>query len=215
MAGADRAVIDRQHVARKRPRRLVGGRWQSEMRIGSGRQERIGFRIFYHLPDIDQPDRDRLMRTTLDAGGGFADRQPVRAHVALADDPQPVAELRHLVRTRQDAILAPETGVGIVPDNPGDRVLLIGIDRAGDLAGRFQAMVTGTRDMLHHRLLGRTPDQQPHFSPCLGFAQRILRMTGGHAGLAARTTVQIHLETKLLPLARWRRRKQHRVVSRP
>ena len=91
------------------------------------------------------------MRAGLDARRRLARREPVAAHVALADDPLARVELGDIVRTGERAILAADALVVEVLDDPGERVLLVGVDRAGVQAGRVEAVVARRRHVLEHR----------------------------------------------------------------
>ena len=66
-----------------------------------------------------------------------------RAHVALADDAERLVEDRHLVGAGERAVAAADAGVVEVADDPGDRVLLVGLGRAALQARRVDAVVAG------------------------------------------------------------------------
>ena len=56
------------------------------------------------------------------------------------------------------------------------------------------------------------PITQADVAPRLAFVQPVQGVAGRHAGLAARTSVEVNLERKLLPRARRLGRHQGRVV---
>ena len=106
--------------------------------------------------------------------------------------------LRDVVGTGQRAVLAAEALVVEVPDDPGDRVLLVGVHRAGRQAGRVEAVVAGGRHVLEHRQAGTPPDEQADVAPGFALVEPVERMAGRHARLAARAAVEIDLEGVLL-----------------
>ena len=151
------------------------------------------------LRSIDDADADRLVRAGLDAGRRLARREPVAAHVALADDALARVKLRHVVRAGERAVLAAEALVVEVLDDPGDRVLLVGVDRAGVQAGRVEAVVAGRRDVLDDTAAcAVAADEQADVAPDLVLVQPVQRVAGRHARLAARAAVEVDLEGVLL-----------------
>ena len=99
-----------------------------------------------------------------------------------------------------------------MPDDPRERVLLVGVDRAGVQAGRVEAVVAGGRHMLEDGQLRHAADDQADVAPGLAFVQPVEVVAGRHAGLAARTPVEVDLERELLPGTRRLGRHQGRVV---
>ena len=97
------------------------------------------------------------MRAGLDARRGLAGREPVAAHVALADDALARVKLGDVVRAGERAVLAAEALVVEVLDDPGDRVLLVGVDRAGVQAGRVEAVMARRGHVLQHRQASAVP----------------------------------------------------------
>ena len=65
--------------------------------------------------------------------------------------PLPGVKLGDVVRTGERAVLAAEALVVEMLDDPGDRVFLVGVDRAGVQAGRVEAVVARRRHVLEHR----------------------------------------------------------------
>ena len=112
--------VGRQHVARQRP---LASCTPSSARVMPGRrrarQEALACASSSDCARVDDADRDRLVRTRLHAGGRLARRQPIAAHVALAHDAALLAELRHLVRAGEHAVLAADALVVQVPDDAG------------------------------------------------------------------------------------------------
>ncbi len=143
------------------------------------------------------------MRAGLDASWSLARGQPVAAHVALANDALTRVELGRIVRAGQRAILAAEALVVEVPDNSRERVLFVGVDRAGVEAGRIEAMMARGCHMLEDRQLRPAADNEADVAPGLALVQPVEIVAGRHAGLAAGTPVEIDLERELLPGA-WR-----------
>jgi hypothetical protein len=91
-----------------------------------------------------------------------------------------------------------------VPNDAGDGILFVGLDRATLHARGVDTVVTGGRNRLLNRLVRRAPVQEAHAAPGLGFfvIQAVQAMAGGHARLAARAGVEIDLKGVLLTLAR-------------
>ncbi len=159
--GLDTVMVRGPGVMRHRPARSIPRRRAGVLRSGSTVEKiaRIGTKA--HLVDVHHANADRLVRTRLDAGRGLAGSDPVRTHVALADDPLAGVEPGGVVRTGQRAVLAADALVVEVPDDPRDRVLLVGIHRAGRQAGRVEAVVTRRRHVLEHRQAGTPPTIRP------------------------------------------------------
>ena len=206
-------VVRRNHVPRQDPVGPVGGGRQRQGRLRRPRDEQVGLRFLDDLLDVDHANRDGAVRTRLDAGRGFALRQPIAAHVALADDPFGVAVLRRVVRTGQRAVLAPEALVVEMLDDARHRILLIGVDGARVHAGRVEAVVTRGRDMLHHGQALASAVQQPHVAPRFLLLEAVQRMARRDARLAAGAGVQVHVEGVLLAGGRRRRRHERRIAS--
>ena len=74
---------------------------------------------------IDSGDTDGLGRAGLDASRRFPNRQPLIAHVAFANDPQPAGIARHVVRAFHDAVLAADALIIQVANDAGNRILLV------------------------------------------------------------------------------------------
>ena len=107
-------------------------------------------------------------------------------------------ELGHVVRAGERAVLAADALVVEVLDDPGDRVLLVGVDRAAVEAGRVEAVVAGRGHVLEHRQRRRPADEQADVAPGLAVVQPVQRVAGRHARLAARAAVEVDLEGELL-----------------
>ena len=152
------------------------------------------------------------MRTRLHAGRSLTHGEPLRTHIALPHDAFASVVFRHVIRTGQRAVLAPEALIVEMLHDPGDRILLIRIHRTGHHARRIETVMTGCRHMLHHRVCRCPANQQTHVPPRLAFIQTVQRMTRRHARLAARATIEIHVERVLLPRQRSGRRDQTRVI---
>jgi hypothetical protein len=99
---------------------------------------------------IDHLHRDCLARAGLDAGWSLAVRQPVAAQITLSDDAERLVVLRRVVGTHQGAVRAADALIVEVFDDAGDRVLFVGLNRAAEHAGGFEAVMAGAG----HRLLG-------------------------------------------------------------
>src|SRR5262249_7093852 len=142
-----------------------------------------------------------------DARGGLARVEAIGAHVALANDTLARVILRRVVGACQGAVLTAETLIVEVADDPRDRVLLVSIDRAGAQARRVEAVVARRGDVLEDRQPPIAAHEQAHVAPALLVIQAVQRMTGRHARLAARTSIEVYLERELL--ARPRRPGRH------
>ena len=213
LLGPHRVVVRRNHVAREGPLRPVGGRRQGQGRFRRPRHEQVGLGLLDDLLDVHHADRDGAVRARLHARGGFAFHEPVAAHVALADDALGAAVLGRLVGTGQRAVLAPEALVIEVLDDARDRVLLVGLHRAGVHAGRVEAVVAGGRHVLDDRQAPAAAVQQADVAPRLFVLEAVEPVTGCDARLAPRAGVQIHVEGVLLAGGRRRRRHERRVAS--
>src|SRR5258705_12490592 len=76
---------------------ILRGR-QRIVRIGRAREETLLLLpLMRDLFLVDEGNGDRFVRTGLYASRRFSDRQPTRAHVALADDAPLLGILRHVV----------------------------------------------------------------------------------------------------------------------
>ena len=117
--------------------------------VRGSRQELAGFGVIQNLGHIDDADRDRLMRTSLDTCGGFTHSQPVRAHIALANDALRRVILRHVIRASQCAVLTTKTLIVEMLHDARDDVLFIRIDRASIQASWLDTVMTSSRHMLH------------------------------------------------------------------
>ena len=80
-------------------------------------------------------------------------------------------------------------------DDAGERVFIVGKDRAAVETAGIDAMVASGGEVL---LNGRRPNEQSDTAPGLGFVKAIERMTCGDAGFAARTFFEIYFEGVLL-----------------
>ena len=107
------------------------------MGVGSGGQKGIRLGIFDHLLLVDDSDRDRLVRASLDTRRRFAIGQSITAHVTLADNSFAAVVFGHVVGASQRAVLTPETLIVQMFDDARDRVLFIGIDWTSLHAARF------------------------------------------------------------------------------
>ena len=86
-------------------------------------------------------DLNCILRTCRDACGVLSILQTPVTHVAFAHDTALGVELGYAVGTIPSAILAPDAGIGTVPDDAGQTVFVVGIDRAASEARGFQAVV--------------------------------------------------------------------------
>src|SRR6185436_16486502 len=132
--------------------------------VGRGRpgQEGVGLAGLDGVHLVDHLDGDGLVGAALHAGGGLAHRQPVAAHVALADDPLLGAVLGGVVRAHQGAVLAADALVVEVADDAGHRILLVALHRAAGHAGGIDAVVTRGGDRLLGGRLRGAAVEQPH-----------------------------------------------------
>ena len=151
---------------------------------------------------IDDRDADGLVGTGLDAGGRLAVLQAVAAHVALAHDAALLVVLGRVVGAHQDAVLAADALVIEVLDDAGDRILLVGLDRAAGQAGGLQAVVARGGDGLLRGGLRGSAVQQADGAPDLAVVQAVQVVAAGDAGLAAGAQIQVDLERVLLAGAR-------------
>ena len=122
--------------------------------------------------------------------------QPVAAHVALAHDAALVLYLRHVVRAGERAVLAADALVVEVADDAGDRILLVGLDRAAVQAGRVDAVVAGGGHRLLHGRVARAAVQQADAAPGLVVVEAVQAVAGGDARLAAGAGVEVDLEAR-------------------
>ena len=106
-------------------------------------------------------------------------------------------------------------------DDAGDRILLVGVDRAAVEAGRVDAVVARGGDGLLHgsagacrrSASGRPPvvtgaDEQPDRPPRLAVVEAVEAVAGGDARLAAGAGVEVDLERVLLARARAHQREE-------
>ena len=125
------------------------------MRIGAGGQERFGCVgggvSVANGSLVDDIDPDGGTGTGLDTGGGLANGETVAAHVALADDAEPVGVMRHFVRAFENAILAADALVIEMANDAGGRILFVGEHRATIEASRIEAMMASGGDGLLKR----------------------------------------------------------------
>ena len=98
----------------------------------------------------DSANTNRARRTRLDTGWRLIGSQPVLTHIALAHDALGLAVTGHVVGALQDAILTADALVIEMPYDSGNRIFLVGINRASVEAGRLDAMVAGGRHVLQH-----------------------------------------------------------------
>ena len=173
----------------------------------------IGFRVLDNLLSINDIDRDGFVWTGLNTCRCFAVRQSIAAHIAFANDALVCVVLGNIIRTGQRAVLTTEALVIQMPDNAGDRVLLVRIHGTSGHAGWFETMMAGRSDVLHGRIGRSAAEQQSNVAPGFVLIKSVQRMTCGDACLAPTTTIQIHIERVLLTGARRRRRQQLRVVA--
>ena len=206
-------VVGRKQIARERLPRFIRRRRQRDLRIGSRRQEDRRLCIIDHLLLVHDANRDCLVRAGLDARRRLAHRQPRGTHVAFADDAFAGVIFGHLVGAGHRAVLAAETLIVQVLDDPGDRILFVSIDRAGDHAGRLKTMVASGSDVLHHGRGARAANKQPDITPRFVVVQAVERMTRNDARLAAGAAVEVDFEGILLTGAR-RRSWQERAIPR-
>ena len=174
---------------------------------------------------LDLRDRDRLVRTRLDARRGFAVGQPLVTHVALADDAQPVAVTRHLVRAHHRAIFATDALVVQMPNDPRVGLLLVSLHRTPDQTTGVLTVMTGRRDVGNRcpslregrtdtRRPSRREGQRSDPTPCLGLLQSVHCVARHNARLATAAFVEVHLERVLLVGRRRRGRHQSAVILR-
>ena len=141
-------VIGGQKVSRQRASGLVNGGRQGVVRLGSTGEELVRLALFDDGPLIDERDANRGRRAGLNARGGFADREPIGTHVALANDAQLLVVFGHVIRTFENAILTADALIVEVLDDPGERVLGVGVDGTAEQAGGFETVMAGRRHML-------------------------------------------------------------------
>src|SRR5688500_44265 len=121
------------------------------------------------------------------------------AHVALADDAALGVVLRHAVRTVPGAVLAPDAGIGAVADDPGHRILLIGVDRTATEAGRLEAVIAAHRKVGAGGV-GKEPALDVADPPPVDRRRiPVLLVAGDDAALAA--DALLHVEVKAVLLA--------------
>jgi len=108
----------------------------------------------------------------------------------------------------ENAILAADTLVIEVMNDPGDTVFCICVDRAPICASRLQAVVTRTRYRLENRVSLRSASEQTNASPDLLRVEAVHGMACCNARFAAETAIEIDLERVLLPFAGRRGRNQ-------
>ena len=139
-------------------------RGERDTRVGRICQKWCCLRRVPQLGDVDHLNADGLMRTRLNAGRRFSRRQPLTAHVALANNAFRGVILRDFVRTSQSAVLTAETLIIQMPDDACDRVFFIRIDRTGTEATRIDAMMTRRGDVLKQRRVLVRSDQQANIA---------------------------------------------------
>ena len=146
----------------------------------------------------DHRNADGFIRAGLDAGGSFADREALAAHVALADDAARFRIFRHIVGAFENAVLTADALVIEVAHNAGDRIFLVCQNRAPIEAPRVNTMMTSRRDCL---LEGSSPivaHKLTDIAPGFAVIEAVERVTRCDARFAAAAFIEIHLESELL-----------------
>ncbi len=212
-----------RHHSLQRTRRPVHRRRLRDRRIRHPRQRatsgrnpgRRRSRLHVFNPDLRHPNR--LVRTCLHTGGRFALRQSSVAKVTLPHDPALRRILRHVVRTLQDAVAAPDALVVQMPYDPGQRVLVVRQHRTALETPGLRAMMTRARHRKGHRLrramrqtrrIKLLSQQQRHLAPRLVIVEPVHRVARRNTRLARGTAVEVHLEGVLLSRERCRQRHQ-------
>src|SRR5262249_27576573 len=138
----------------------------------------------------------------------------VGAHVTLPNDAPFFRIFRHVIGTLQNAILAADALIIEMPDNSGERVFVVSVDRATVHASRIDAMVTRRRHSLLNRFGYRASKQHSDISPGLFAVQAVQIVASGHARLTAGASVEINRKRILLAWRRQRQRDQVAVILR-
>ena len=113
--------------------------------------------------------------------------------------PLPAWNFGDVVGAGQCAVLAAEALVVEMLDDPRDRVLLVGIDRASIQASRVEAVVARRGYVLEDRQPRSASDYQPDVAPGLPLVEAVQRVASGDARLASRAAVEIDLEGNCCP----------------
>ena len=147
---------------------------------------------------IDNGDADGCVRAGLNTGGRFTDCEPIGAHVAFADDTEPLRIMRHFVGTFEHAVLATDALVIEMPNNSGEGIFFVSQHRAAVQAGRIDAVMARSRDGLLVRQFGFIAYEKSDRAPRFIILEAVKRMTGSDAGFAARAFIQVYLKGVLL-----------------
>src|SRR5205085_2861104 len=107
-------------------------------------------------------------------------------------------ELRNLVRAREEAVLAADALIIEVPNDPGDRILLVRLHRATVHARGIHAVVAGRRHGLLHRRAGSAAVNHADRAPRLAGIEAVQAVTCCDAGFTGGAAVEIDAEGVLL-----------------
>ena len=113
----------------------------------------------------DKGDADGFVRTGLDTSRRLTDRKTTAAQIAFADDAFLSVILGHVVGTFQNAVLAANALIVQMPDNAGDPVLFIGVDRTTVQAGWIDTVMAGGGDKSLAWFLRSASMKQPDGPP--------------------------------------------------
>src|SRR4029453_8170621 len=101
-----------------------------------------------NLINLHERDANGFIGARLDTGWRFSHSESPVTHSAFADNAQAGGETGHLVRAHHDAVAATDTLVVEVPDDSGQRLLLIGEYGAAVETGWINTVMAGRGDVL-------------------------------------------------------------------
>ncbi len=130
--------------------------------------------------------------------GAIAVRQPVVAHVALADHAALGVVLRHAVGAVPGAVLAADAGIGAVHDHAGDWIFCIRLDRAADQARGLHAVIAAHREIVALRVRVVPAFDFADAPPVDARGIAVLLVARHHAALAADALRHIEVKAILL-----------------
>lgn len=143
---------------------------------------------------VDLDDGNRLGGAGLHAGGSFAFRQTLVAHVTFANNATFVGVFRDVVRALENAILAADALVVEVTDDPGVGLLFVGADGAAVHALWFEAVMTGGGDSLLKTGGVIASFEKANITPGLIFVEAVKGVAGCDAGFATCAFVELDLK---------------------
>lgn len=212
MRGMHPKKISGQHVARHRIFRRIRRCWNGRARRRGAREKGVVLGGLDRLRDRHGSNCDRFVGARLNARGCFTVFEAIGAHVAFTNDAELGVELRDFVRAGEDAVLAANTLVIEVFDDPGLGVFFVRAYRAPFHAAGIDTVVTGRRDGLLNRLLGCSTVEKSNRAPRLVLVQTVETVACRDACLAARAPVDVDFKRVLLPWLRRGRGKKRAVV---